>query len=113
MESYPPIAPKLIEEFTPDAYHAYVSGMYFLKGKSTSPALGISVTRSKKTGKLSVKLTEKRAFAYVLHSEVEAFAKKLETTQTEVWNAFKEREFILAKTRMEAETQYSAMKAQP
>lgn len=101
------IAPKAFEDFTPEEYHAYVSGMYYLK-PSKSVSTGLNVKRLK-SGKLSITRRKPRTFAYVTYVEVEEFAQRLGATQTEIWNAFRERDFILAKSRLEAENIYTSL----
>lgn len=63
-----------------------------------------------KTGKLSIKRSKVRTFEYVTHPEMAALAKHAGTTQAELWTAFKERNFIIAKDRLAAEHVYSTTK---
>ena len=100
------IAPKPIAEFEPEEYHSFISGMYELrhKGKAVAPkpAEGLTLIRTK-SGVLSVRRTKaKRPFPYVLRSELTALAKEGGFSETEVWNAFRERKFLIAETEAEA-----------
>lgn len=99
------IAPKPVSEFQPDEYHRYVSDMYALRVKRGGkvPAVpGLSVSRTK-AGALSVRRGKARAFDYVTMPEIALLAKAAGTGQADIWNAFKKREFIIAKDRLEAE----------
>lgn len=113
----PLIAPKLLCYYTPEEYHAYVSGMYQMRAKKTSakPTSGVSglnLSRSKK-GTLSLRRTKLRAFAYVTMAELVKLAAHAKASQAEVWNLFKARGFIVAKDRMEAERSFAQLKEIP
>lgn len=118
------IAPKSVYEYTADEYHAYIKGMHEMrtrgKAKPTSPVLGLSLACAKdgtlkrtKHGDLSIKRTKDRHFEYVLRSEIAALAKHYKTNQSDVWNAFTLREFIITDTRMEAEQRYAELEKLP
>lgn len=105
----PLVAPKPFNQFTPEEFHAHVKAMYeerkkaSSKPKKSSFAEGLTLKRTKK-GALSItRAKKKRGFAYVLESEIAALAKGYGFTYTETWNAFKAKNFIIAKGRMEAE----------
>lgn len=112
----PLIAPKPLTAFTPDEYHKYVSDMYALparKGKPASPAPGLTVNRTKR-GSLSVRRAAKvRPFAYATYAEVAALASAVSTSQSDIWNLLKRKEYIIATTRMEAERLYAELKEMP
>lgn len=114
----PLISPKSFSEYSPEEYQQYVMSMYALRVKGTKPkkptyAEGLAVSRTKK-GSLSIRLSKaKRAFAYVLRSELDALAKGNGFLASEVWNAFKEKKFIIAETRMDAERIYAEVKNIP
>lgn len=105
-KTMPLIAPKHISAFTPEEYHSYVSAMYALRvkrgTKPASPIPGLSVSRSK-TGTLTIRRTKTRAFGYVTLTEIKKLAEHVKCSQAELWNAFKAREFIIAKDRITAE----------
>lgn len=104
------IAPKPFVEYTPDEYHSYVSSMYALRvkrgAKPPSPAPGLSVCRTK-AGALSLRKTKARTFCYVTLPEIAALAKVVGCGQADLWNLFKKKEYVIAKTRMEAERIYA------
>lgn len=110
------IAPKPLKDFTPDEFHLHVVNMFTLprrKGKSASPAPGLSVNRTK-TGKISIRRTAKsRAFAYVTGKEIELLAKAIGSSQSELWNEFKKKKFIFAQNRLEAEKIYADVNSIP
>lgn len=111
----PLIAPKPIAEFEDGEYHSYVSAMYAVRTKSgpaRSPAAGLAISRTK-TGKLSIKRSKARAFDYVTMREIETLAAHYRCTQADLWNAFRHREFIISKDRLEAEQLYAAQKEIP
>lgn len=115
----PLIAPKPFAEYTAAEYHTYVSEMYALPAKRgtksrspVGPAPGLRVGCTKR-GKLSIRRTKVRPFAYVTVAEIVALAAAATCSQTDLWNAFKSRKFIIAKDRMEAETIYSELKNMP
>ena len=110
----PLIAPKPIDAYGADEYYAYVQSMYELRTKGPKkpapPALGLSVRRTK-TGKLSVTRRAKtRPFAYVTLPEIAALATATGCNQSDLWNLFKQKEFIVAKDRMTAEQAYAKAK---
>jgi len=102
----PLIAPQPVAEFTPEAYHDYVTGMYSLQGRGKvrvqPPAPGLSVSRTK-SGGFTIRRTKARAFEYITMSELAALAKLHGCGQADLWNAFKKRNFIIAKDRITAE----------
>lgn len=107
------IAPKHFKEFEPSEYHDYVKSMYEERqnsSKPTSPAPGIAFTRTKK-GKLSIRFTQKfRAFRYITEDEVRgvlAHYENLQMDRSELIETLKEKNFIIAKNRLEAEKQYT------
>lgn len=102
-----PLISKPIKEFTPDEYHAHVKSMYALrkepKVKADSKTPGLKLKRTKK-GALSITRTKKtRAFDYVLKSELDFFASTGEYSLQDLWVAFKQKSYIIAETKMEAE----------
>lgn len=112
----PLIAPKHVTEFSPGEYHTYVSAMYELpaKPKSAKPRIvdGLSVTVAK-DGAIKVRRGKARTFDYVTFSELEAFARALGLFQSDIWNAFKARGFVIARTRIEAERTHAAAPKSP
>lgn len=114
----PLIAPKHITEYGPCEYHTYISSHYALPAKrgrtavKASPAPGLTVGRTKK-GALSIRRTKVRPFAYVTGAELDALAAAAACTKTELWNAFRARDFIIAKDRLEAEHTYAKLKELP
>ncbi len=108
-----PLISAEFESFTPEAFHAHVTDMYAVQvkrgAKPLSAAPGLSIKRAADGGWRIRKLAG-RTFAYVLYSEITALAKQLATNQSDLWNAFKQREFIIAKDRMAAETAYTKLK---
>lgn len=110
------IAPKPFSEYEAGEYHSYVSGMWQLRvkkgAKPPSPAPGLSVSHTKK-GALTIRRTKVRPFAYVTWPEIAALAKAAQCMQSDLWNAFKAKEFIVTQTRMEAERLYSDSKGLP
>lgn len=111
MSRLPLIAHKPLSAFDAEEYIAYVRSMYHLDRKiKASPAPGLSLGRSA-AGALSVRRNKKqRAFDYVTMAEIAALAKAKGVNQSDVWNVFKAREFIIAKSRMEAEQVYALSK---
>jgi hypothetical protein len=109
------IAPKAFGEFTPDEFLTYVREMQFRPREAGAKSTGVTglTVRRLKSGKLSVRRTKARTFEYVTHAELEQLAREAGTTQTELWNCLRGRDFILAKTRMDAETIYSNLKTLP
>lgn len=112
----PLIAPKTLTEYEASEFHAYVAGMYALrqKGRAKAAAVvpGISVTRSKK-GKLGLRRSKERAFAYITYPEITALAKHHSLMQSELWNLFKQKDFIITQTRMKAEQLYAELNSLP
>lgn len=112
------IAPKPFSAYSPEEYHAYVTVMYGLRTKArstkpASPVQGISITKTKK-GTLGVRRMEKgRPFAYVTYPEIAALAKHHGVPQSDLWNAFKAKDYIVTKTRMEAEKLYAEIQGIP
>lgn len=109
-----PLISAPFDSFTPDAYHAYVTGMYELrtKGKPKGPAAGLTVSRTKK-GALSVRRSKSRAFEYVTMSEIAALAEHAKCSQADLWNIFKKKGYIVAGSRLEAEKIYADVKEIP
>jgi hypothetical protein len=107
------ISGRHVTEFTPQEYYEYVSAMYELrrkgKAKAASPAPGLTVSRTKK-GALSIRRAKSRAFTYVTYPEIAALAKAAGCSQSELWQLFKAKEYIITQTRMEAEHAYGAAK---
>lgn len=106
----PLIAPKSFREQTPEHFHTHVKAMYeerkkaATKPKKPSFAEGLSLKRTK-TGKVSItRNKKKRGFEFVLDSEIDSLAKGYEMTKAEVWNAFKAKKYIIARTSEEAKT---------
>lgn len=112
----PLIAPKPFREFQPQEYYEYVQAMYGLKikgrAKSASPVPGLTVARTK-SGALSVRRSKSRAFEYVTMAEIAALAKAAKTSQADLWNLFKKKEYLITKDRMEAERLYGEIKELP
>lgn len=109
------ISGKHVSEFTPDNFHAHVTGMHQLRTKGSAkqqPAPGLAVNRTKK-GTLSIRRSKARAFAYVTYKEIEALAKAVQCSQAELWNLFKTKDYIVTQTRMEAEQRYADIKEIP
>lgn len=114
----PLIAPKSFPEYSPEEYHAYVTGMYGLRQRGSKPkkeelVAGISLMRTKK-GSISVRrMKQKRAFAWITREEIRTLSAGLGLDLHECWNAFVEREFMIVETRMEAERRYAELKGVP
>lgn len=107
------ISPKPLTEFAPEEFHTYVKNMYKereVAGKPKSPAPGLALTRTKK-GKLSLRYTEKqRGFPFVTTPEISAMLKHYESlkpTEEELLALFREREFIIAHNRLDAERAFA------
>ncbi len=113
-----PLISKPFKSFTPEEFHQHVKDMYELRVKGTkakkpSFADGLTLSRTKK-GLVSIRLNKKkRSFEYVLDMEIDALAKGHGMTKSEVWNAFKAKKFVIAKTRIEAEEIYADIKDIP
>jgi len=106
------ISPKPFEAFTPDEYHSYVCSMWELRTKGRkppAPAPGLTVSRAK-SGKITVRRSKNRAFDYVTMREIELLAKAKGFMQSDLWNAFRARKFIIAKDRLTAEAEYGRLK---
>lgn len=117
-EPLPLISPKHFRDFTPEEYQAYVKTFYeertsrgpkvrggrinLVKTKPQSFAEGLKLKRLK-SGVLSISRTKKRSSAYVTYAEIEAMSKGYGFSQAEVWNAFRLKHFIIARTLEEAE----------
>lgn len=105
----PLIAPRHVSEFSPDDYHAYVTDMYQLRTKGrkpVSPAPGLTVSKTK-SGKLSIRRSKQRSFDYVTMSELAGLARSAEISQADLFNAFKKREFVIGKDRLDCERIYA------
>ena len=50
---------------------------------------------------------KQRAFNYVLKSEIELLAKLHKTAISEMWNMFRDRDYIITEVRMDAERRYA------
>lgn len=118
-EYVPLIAAKHVTEYGEQEYHDYVSGMYELRqkgskpAKAKGPAQGITISRTKK-GALSIRRNAKsRPFAYILRAEMEALCAEQGILFSELWNAFKAKDFLIAKDKMEAEQIYANIKQVP
>lgn len=110
-----PLISKPIEQFTPEEYHAHVTAMYGLRvkgGKKASAAPGITISKNKK-GVLSIRKSKKRAFEYVLRTEIDALAKEKKFSISEVWTAFKIKGYIITETKAEAENINTNIKQLP
>jgi hypothetical protein len=113
----PLIASKSFEEHSPDSFLTSVKAMYELRQKGSNPkpkkpsfAEGLTLKRTK-TGKVSItRSTKKRPFEYVLDIEIDALAKGYEFTKAETWNAFRAKNYIIARTRMDAEKIHADIK---
>ncbi len=116
VKTAPLIAPKPFAEFTADEFHVHVQAMYEVRtkrgAKPVGPAPGLTVSRTK-AGALSVRRTKARPFAYVTLGEIAELAKAAQTNQSDLWNLFKRRKFIIAQTRMQAENIYAELKGIP
>lgn len=115
MTALPLIAPKPFAEFGADEFHAHVTAMYQLRTKGRAKAgpavAGLTVSRTK-SGKLSVRRTKGRTFAWVSMKEIALLAAAAKCSQAELWNEFKRRDFIIA-DRFEAERIYANIKEIP
>jgi hypothetical protein len=81
------------------------------RSKPKPPAPGLNVHRTKK-GTLGLKRSKGRAFPYVTFNEIAGIAKQLEMNQSDIWNLFKQKAYIVAKDRLEAEGMYAKLVAQ-
>lgn len=109
------IAPKPLAEYGADEFHSYVQSMYSLRDqvKPKSSVPGITITKTKK-GTIGIRRTSKdRAFEYVTFPEIAALSKQHGILQSDLWNAFKAKEYIVTKTRMEAEKIYADINQLP
>lgn len=109
------ISPKPFAAFGIDEFQNYVADMEIRPAKTkaeSSPAPGLTISRTK-AGKLSIRRAKSRPFAYITHAELTALAAGAKCSQAELWNTLRSREFILAKSRMEAETIYARLKEIP
>ncbi len=99
----PLVAPKHIKEFSPEEYHAYVTGLQVRKVSKGSPVPGLSVSRTKK-GKISIRYAKKaRPLQYVTNKEIEILGKKASILQSELYLAFKNKKFLITADKAEAE----------
>lgn len=119
-KSVPLIAPKHFSEFkTPEEYHEYVSGMYELRQKGSKPTKpkglvnGITLKRTKKGAISILRNVKQRPFAYILQEEIALLVDAGIGTTAEIWNAFKKKKFLIAKTKVEAEEIYKNIKEIP
>lgn len=116
----PLIAPKHISAFsTPEEYQTYVTGMYALRQRGSKPPKpkglvnGIAVSRTKK-GTLSIRRASKqRPFEYILQAEIALLANAGIGTTAEIWNIFKAKKYLIAKTKVEAEEIYANINSIP
>lgn len=111
----PLVSVKSFRDFTPEEYHAHVTAMYALRKekKAESCAPGISLTLTKK-GAISIRrVKNKRAFAYVTRSEIEALAKESGHSMQILWTAFREADYIISNDRMEAEKLHANLEGIP
>lgn len=113
----PLIAPKHFSAYTQDEYYAYVQSMWAMRikkgsAKPTSGVVGLTISRTKK-GALSLRRTKARTFEYVTTDELTRLATFSKASQAEVWNLFKDKKYIIAKDRMEAEKLYGEIKEIP
>lgn len=118
MIPYPLISPKPFSAYEPDEYREYVRGMFEMPrpkrgAKPAGPAPGLTVRRTAK-GALSITRRAKtRPFAYITMGELVAVAAAAKCSQAELWNVLKAKDFIVSKTRMEAEMIYGELKGIP
>lgn len=112
------ISSKRMDEFEAEEYLAYVKSMYALriKGrpkKAVSTVPGLNVVKNKK-GTLSIRRSNKlRTFKYVTREELVLLAKSCTVSQSELWNAFKKKDFLITETRMEAELLHADINSLP
>lgn len=114
-KNVPLIAARHFSEFSQGDYHELVRSMHASPSPSgnSSGISGISVSRTKR-GKISIRHTvAKRPFKYILAGEIEKIVSTGVGQTAEIWNAFKEKGFIIAKDRLEAEKAYSQIKEVP
>ena len=80
--------------------------------KPASAVSGLSISKSKK-GALTVRRAKGRAFAYVTFPEIAALSKATGYAQSDLWNMFKQKGYIVTKDRMEAERIYADVQSLP
>src|SRR3990167_1088581 len=113
-----PLISKPFKEFTPEEYHAHVKGMYALRKvakpkKAPGPAPGLSVKLTKK-GAISIARAKKtRAFDYVLKAEIDALAQASKLPLQDLWTAFKQKGYIVADNKMDAERTHASILGVP
>lgn len=111
------VSPKPIRAYEAGEYHAHVTDMYGERrrpsSKSKSPVPGVSVRRKTSVSGdgFQIRRVAGRAFAYVTYAELERLARDLGCPQSDLFNAFRMREWIVAKDRLEAEARYVTEKA--
>lgn len=110
------IAGKSFQDFTPTEFHAHVTAMFGSRKRSkprTEHAPGISLSTSK-TGKITIRRAKaKRPIAYVTRTEIQALSTGHGISIAELWTLFREREFLIVETRMEAERRYAELRGIP
>ena len=123
--SHPLIAPKHFRSFGPEEFQEYVKGMYAerktakrgpkaIKLKQPELAAGVSIRRSPKTGAVGITRNKrKRAFPYVLRSEVSALAAAHSISVAELWNTFLRKEWLICDTKEQAEATAQSIKELP
>ena len=108
------IAPKPFAEFGPDEYREYVQAMFAMprakRGATVSVAPGLTLTKLKGGGRSVRRSSKTRPFAYVTWPEIAALAKANGAAQSDLWNLFRAKGFIVAKSRMDAEIAFAAVK---
>jgi len=108
------IAPKAFREYSAEDYRDYVISMFALPtakrgAKPPSAAPGLCVGRTK-SGALSLRRTKLRAFAYVTRAELAALAQQAKTNQSDLWNLFTQKKYLITDSRMTAEKLYAETK---
>lgn len=113
------IAPKSIWDFVAEEYYTYVCEMHELRVKGSrapkarGPTVsGLSVSRTKK-GALSIRKSKARTFAYVTFDEIAKLAASAKCSQSELWQLFKAKKYLVTRSRMEAEQIYADIKEIP
>jgi hypothetical protein len=107
------IAEKPVTETTAEEFHRTVLGMGDLQRPKVAPlsdfSPGLSIKLSAK-GEIRVRRSKRRAFAYITHAEIAAHASALGIEQAVIWNVLSAKDYILARTRLEAERTYAVQK---
>lgn len=110
------IAGKSFRDFTPEAFHTYVSQMYALpqakRGAKVPIVRGVSLARTK-SGNWSIRRSSGKAFPWISRTELESLANGYGLAMNECWNLFRAKDWMIVADRMEAERRYSAVKEIP